>query len=93
MLTHAGHKSIRLAKLPSGCGDMPVIIVNISDVAILVYSPVLKAATASADAVKAAINKNIQPNKRPKNIFNLLFQYALLSKRLKVIFKKNIKNV
>ena len=77
MLIHAGHNKIWLANVLVGGGDIPVMIVKISDVAMLEYSPVLKAATASAEAVNTAISKRTQPKKRPKNIFNLLFCYVL----------------
>ena len=65
------------------------MIVKMSDVAILVYSPVLRAATASAEAVKTAINKSIQPKRRPRNISHL-FLY-LSDKRIGFILKKIIK--
>lgn len=67
------------------------MIVKISDVAMLLYSPVFKAATASAEAVSAAISNRTHPKKRPKNIFNLLFRYMFFISKLKYIIKKKIK--
>lgn len=78
MLNHAGHSKICPATVFVD-GDKPVMIVRISDVAMLEYSPVLRAATASAEAVKTAINKRLQPRRRPKNMFNLLFSYVLFA--------------
>ena len=71
MLAQAGHRKTRLANVPAGSGESPVIIVKTSEVAMLVYSPLLNAATASAEAVKTAISKSIQPKKRPKNMTHL----------------------
>ena len=60
--THAGHLSKGV------CGLIPVIIVTTSAVAMPIYSPVPKAASASADAVTTAVSNKSQPKKRPINM-------------------------
>ena len=67
------------------------MIVTTSEVAILLYSPELNAATASAEKVKnAASNKN-HPKKRPKIMLKPSVLFDPLIFRIRTKFKKNIK--
>lgn len=68
VLNHAGQSNNFVVNFSGLSGDRPVTIVKTSDVAILTYSPVPKAAIASADAVKIARIKSDQPNMRPANM-------------------------
>ena len=61
MLSHAGPRSRRSMKEPSGLTDNPVMMVKTSDVANPTCSPAPNAATASADAVKTASKRKSQP--------------------------------
>lgn len=91
MLAQAGQSSSRPVNVSAVCGEIPVIMVRTSEVAKLTYSPVLRAATASAEAVNTANKRKVQPKRRPKNMFNLLFCFFSLFK-IKRIFLKKIKN-
>lgn len=62
IVSHAGQRSNGVSEVT------PVIIVKTSAVAMPIYSPDPKAATASADAVTKAVIKKTHPNKRPTNI-------------------------
>lgn len=81
--THAGHLSKGV------CGLIPVIIVTTSAVAMPIYSPVPKAATASADAVTTAVSNKSQPKKRPINMAKTpRFKELSRKKNYRQYFKK-----
>ena len=67
-MTHAGHIKISSASGFAVSGKTPVMIVMMSEVAMLACSPVPRATTASADAAKTAITKQNQPVNLPKNM-------------------------